>query len=136
MAMSAILVGLAVGLVSQLTGPTPVPWILAAPGALLALWAIAAGVGIVLRRLRADDRQYFPPRPNSWGEYLALIVAGVPVAAAFVVQGMLLLVGRGSTLTGRVFGVLLVVAAATVIWVNARRIPGAYRRWRAHAGYP
>jgi hypothetical protein len=135
--MSAILVGLVLGLVSQLAsvpGPALVPW--AVPEALLALWALAAGVVITLRRLRADDRHYFPPRPNSWGEYLALIVSGLTVAAAFGPQGMLLLVGQGSTVSGRVFGGLLLFGAATVVWIDARRIPAAYRFWQAHAGYP
>jgi hypothetical protein len=97
---------------------------------------LAVGIVIVLRRLRADDRRYFPPRANSWGEHLALTLTGLPVFAVFLLAGLLLLIGQGSTPFGRAVAILLVVGMTAVIRSNAGHLPRAYRLWHARASYP
>jgi hypothetical protein len=60
----------------------------------------------------------------------------MPVAAVWLLAGLLLLVGQGSTVAGRTLGILLLVGMAAVIWNNARGTPRVCRLWRAHATYP
>jgi hypothetical protein len=131
-AMSAGLVGVILMLVSAGSSVllVRIPW------SVLAVWVLAVAIVIVIRRLRANDRRYFPPRANSWGEHLALSLTWLPVVAVWLLAGLLLLVGRDSTPFGRILGILLVVGTAAVIWINARHLPRAYRLWHAHAGYP
>jgi MFS superfamily sulfate permease-like transporter len=106
------------------------------PCSVLAVWVLAVAIVILIRRLRANDRHYFPPRANSWGEHLAYTLTGLPVAVVFLLAGFLLLVEQRSTPFGRALGILLVVGTAAVIWINARHLPRAYRLWHAHASYP
>jgi hypothetical protein len=130
--MSAIGVGSVVALLSA--GSRDL--LVAVPWSVLMVWVLATAIVIVLRRLRANDRRYFPPRTNSWGEHLALTLTGMPVAAVWLAAGLLLLVGQGSTLAGRIVGILLLVGTAAVIWNNARVTPRVYGLWRAHARDP
>ena len=110
--------------------------LVAVPLSVLMAWVLAVAIIIVIRRLRANDRRYFPPRANSWGEHLAYTLTGLPVAVVFLLAGFLLLVGQRSTPFGRALGILLVAGTAAVIWTNARHRPRAYRLWHAHASYP